>query len=75
MLAVALTEPQERWLVSSAARATPRLSPAERLGQILDEAIAASDVGERSRAHRLEIYEASGYSEHHPDYPNAANHP
>jgi hypothetical protein len=69
-LTVTLTKPQVQWLTSSASAATPRLLPAERLVQILDEAIAASRIEERTRAHQLAIYTVSGYPEHHPDYPH-----
>lgn len=69
-LAVALTDVQTRWLVSAAAEATPPVSPGELLTAILDEAMTRAAEHARQRAHQLEMYEASGYSEHHPDYPN-----
>lgn len=72
---VALTQAQERWLDSSARRAVPRLSLSERLGQILDDAMAASETDEDARAHQFQIYEASGYPEHHPDYPDTGDNP
>lgn len=71
-LAVALTDDQARWLVSAAAEATPPVSPGELLTAILDEAIGRAAEQARERAHQLKMYEASGYSEHHPDYPNIA---
>lgn len=67
---VVLTDVQDRWLSETAAEQSPPLSVSELLGRILDEAIAESEAAARRRALQFETYRASGYPEHHPDYPN-----
>jgi hypothetical protein len=67
---VALSDVQLAWLSKVAAEQAPPLSVNELLGRIVDDAIAQSKADARQRAERLEVYRASGYSEHHPDYPN-----
>ena len=67
---VALTETQDAWLRRRAADQSPPVAPGEALRRILDEAIAASRATAERRARQLEVYRASGYPEHHPDYPS-----
>lgn len=67
---VVLTEVQLSWLGQVAAGQTPPLSTGTMLGRLVDRAIADSQAAKRRRAEQLEIYRASGYTEHHPDYPD-----
>jgi hypothetical protein len=48
----------------------PPVSATAMLGRLIDEAMARQGESERHRAWQLEVYEASGYQEHHPDYPH-----
>jgi hypothetical protein len=61
---------QLAWLSKAAAEQAPPLSAGTMLGRLVDQAIADSDAATRRRAEQLEIYRASGYREHHPDYPD-----
>jgi hypothetical protein len=38
--------------------------------RLIDQAIAEGQAAARRREEQLEIYRASGYPEHHPDYPD-----
>lgn len=66
---VPLTHAQASWLSETAASAHPPLSTCALVRKLLDEAIAESETAARRRTHQFEVYRASGYSEHHPDYP------
>jgi hypothetical protein len=68
---VTLTRAQTAWLSEMAAAERPPASPSELVRRLLDEAMAESVTAAGRRAHQLEVYRASGYSEHHPDYPRA----
>jgi hypothetical protein len=39
-------------------------------GAIVDQPIAEGKAAVLRRAEQFEIYRASGYAEHHPDYPD-----
>jgi hypothetical protein len=40
---------------------------------LVERAMVASVGEDGKRAHQLEVYRASGYAEHHPDYPNVSD--
>jgi len=61
---------QMAWLSKVAAEQTPPLSASTMLRRLVDEAMAESRASAGRRAEQLEIYRASGYPEHHPDYPD-----
>jgi hypothetical protein len=42
------------------------------LRRLVDEAMAEGKALAGEREHQLEVYQASGYAEHHPDYPEPA---
>lgn len=67
---VVLSVAQLAWLDRAAAEHEPPIAPATVLGRLVDRAIARGRETTLHRAHQLEIYGASGYPEHHPDYPN-----
>jgi hypothetical protein len=70
MLDVVLSDAQMGWIQTMAAEQTPAVDMRTMLGRVVDDAMARHDEDVRRRAERLEIYRASGYSEHHPDYPH-----
>ena len=71
MVQVRLSDEQYAWLSDVAADHQPPLSTNEVLSQLVDQAIAAGQAAALRRAEQLEIYRASGYAEHHPDYPDS----
>jgi hypothetical protein len=68
---LALSDLHVRWIEQRAAEHVPPLSVTAMLGQLLDTAMVRHDERTRRRAWQLEVYEASGYPEHHPDYPGS----
>jgi hypothetical protein len=72
---VVLTDAQYFWLREAAGEEAPPLSTSQVLGRLVDQAIVAGDGAARRRAAQLEVYRASGYAEHHPDYPARAAGP
>jgi hypothetical protein len=64
-----LSEAQLDWVRRIAAAQTPPLSATGMLRVLVDEAVERHGEMARRREDQLEIYRASGYSEHHPDYP------
>jgi len=72
---VVLTDAQYFWLREAAAQEVPPLSTSQVLGRLVDQETAAVRKTAQRRASQLEIYEASGYAEHHPDYPNRSAGP
>jgi hypothetical protein len=64
-----LTDAQYFWLREAAGKETPLLSTSQTVGRLVDRAIAADRRAATRRASQLEVYAASGYAEHHPDYP------
>jgi hypothetical protein len=69
-VAVGLTEVQSEWLKETAAEQSPPQSAVELLRTIVDQAMMQSEATEERRSRQFEIFHASGYSEHHPDYPS-----
>jgi hypothetical protein len=67
---VSLSERHARWIAIAARDQSPPISKAMMLARLLDEAISREQARERRRADQLEVYRASGYPEHHPDYPD-----
>jgi hypothetical protein len=67
---VRLSDEQYAWLSDVAAAHKPPLSMNEVLRELVDQAIADGQAATLRRAEQLEIYRASGYAEHHPDYPD-----
>jgi hypothetical protein len=67
---VRLSDEQCAWLSEVAADHKPPLTTNEVLCQLVDQAIADGQAAALRRAEQLEIYRASGYAEHHPDYPD-----
>lgn len=67
---VSLTDDQARWLGKTAAASRPPVDSSELLGRLVDDAIAKSETEARLRTWQLDVYQASGYPEHHPDYPD-----
>ena len=67
---ISLSDAQVGWLAKRAAAETPPLSSVAMLSRLLDEAMADSKAVAGERKHQLEVYRASGYAEHHPDYPD-----
>ncbi len=66
---VALSDLHVRWIEQRAAEHVPPLSASAMLGQLIDAAMVRHGERTQRRAWQLEVYEASGYPEHHPDYP------
>lgn len=64
-----MSDAQLAWLGQLAAAQDPPLSTNEMLARIVDQAIVEGQAEARRRVEQLEIYRASGYAEHHPDYP------
>jgi uncharacterized damage-inducible protein DinB len=69
-LVVGLTGVQNEWLKETAAEQSPPQSAGELLSKIVDQAMAQSEAAKERRSRQFEIFHASGYSEHHPDYPS-----
>lgn len=69
---IALSDVQLGWLAKRAAEEMPPVSTVAVLGQLVDEAMAEGRALAGEREHQLEVYQASGYAEHHPDYPEPA---
>jgi hypothetical protein len=67
---VRLSDEQCAWLSEVAADHKPPLTTNEVLCQLVDQAITDGQAAALRRAEQLEIYRASGYAEHHPDYPD-----
>jgi hypothetical protein len=67
---VSLSERHVRWIATMARAQSPAINATMMLATLLDEAISRQQARERQRAERLEVYRASGYPEHHPDYPD-----
>lgn len=67
---VSLSARHARWIVTMARDQSPPISTTSMLGRLLDDAISCEQERARQRAEQLEVYRASGYSEHHPDYPD-----
>jgi hypothetical protein len=65
-----LSDAQLDWIRRVAAAQTPPLSATGMLRLLVDEAVEKHDKMARRREEQLEIYRASGYAEHHPDYPH-----
>ena len=72
---VVLSDAQYLWLRGSAADDTPPASTSRALGRLIDQAIAEERNQATRRAAQLEVYAASGYAEHHPDYPDRLSDP
>jgi hypothetical protein len=70
MVRVRLSDDRYAWLCDVAAEHKPPLSTDELLRQLVDQAIAEGKAAVLRRAEESEIYRASGYAEHHPDYPD-----
>lgn len=70
MVRVRLSDDRYAWLCDAAAEHKPPLSTDELLRQLVDQAIAEGKAAVLRRAEQFEIYRASGYAEHHPDYPD-----
>jgi len=70
MVRVRLSDDRYAWLCEAAAEHKPPLSTDELLRQLVDQAIAEGKAAVLRRAEQFEIYRASGYAEHHPDYPD-----
>ncbi len=58
------------WITWRAEAESPPVSVTTMLGRLVDEAMAYHQEEKRLRAAKLEVFEASGYPEHHPDYPS-----
>jgi hypothetical protein len=69
-LDVHIDEAEREWLTLAGARELPRLDAGGMLRRLLERAMEEGDAAAGQRAYQLEIYRASGYAEHHPDYPN-----
>jgi hypothetical protein len=67
---LSLSERHARWIATMARAQSPPISTMMMLERLIDEAISDEQARERQRAERLEVYRASGYPEHHPDYPD-----
>jgi hypothetical protein len=70
MVRVRLSDDRYAWLCDAAAEHKPPLGADELLRQLVDLAIAEGKAAVLRRAEQFEIYRASGYAEHHPDYPD-----
>jgi hypothetical protein len=68
---IALSDVQLGWLAKRARAELPPVSTVAMLERLVDEAMAASKSVAHEREHQLEVYRASGYPEHHPDYPDS----
>jgi hypothetical protein len=68
-LSVRLSNAQLRWLEERGAEQQPTRDAGGMLTLIVERALAADALTAGRRAHQLEVYRASGYPEHHPDYP------
>ncbi len=66
---VVLTDAQYFRLREVAGEEVPPLSTSQAVGRLVDQAAATRRRAADRRAAQLEIYAASGYAEHHPDYP------
>ena len=69
MVRVRLSDDCYAWLCDAAAEHKPPLSTDELLRQLIDQAIAEGKAAVLRRAEQFELC-ASGYAEHHPDYPD-----
>ncbi len=67
---LALGDEHLHWIKRLANAEAPPVSESTMLARLIDEAIVRRREIARRRARQLEVYEASGYSEHHPDYPD-----
>ena len=65
-----LTDAQYFWLREVAGEEAPPLSTSQAVGRLVDQAATARRRAADRRETQLEIYTASGYAEHHPDYPS-----
>ena len=68
--AAVLSDEHLGWIEQLAAAQAPPVSSTTMLGRLLEDAIGRQRESTRRRLQQLEVYDASGYSEHHPDYPN-----
>jgi hypothetical protein len=71
-IATELTDAHRAWLTERAAEQTPPLTVSGMLARLLDAAMVATEEATSRRAYQFSVYQASGYREHHPDYPHAA---
>jgi len=72
-VAVCLTADQLKWLEKRGAEHRPTLDAEGMVAYLVERAMVASVGEDGKRAHQLEVYRASGYAEHHPDYPNVSD--
>jgi hypothetical protein len=75
LLDVRISEAQRAWLVEAGKREQPSLDASRMLARLLERAMSDSENEQDRRDHQLEVYRASGYAEHHPDYPNLPKRP
>jgi hypothetical protein len=71
-LEVRLDTAQHAWLRSAAEQERPPVGLADMVRLLIERGRAADDASLAHRQHQLEIYRASGFDEHHPDYPHFA---
>jgi hypothetical protein len=69
-LDVRVSAAQRDWLVEAGDREQPRVDPSGMLTRLVERAMNEGAREAHRRDHQLEVYRASGYAEHHPDYPN-----
>lgn len=62
---------QRDWLLTAGERERPRLDAGQMLARLVEQAMNDCERETHRRNHQLEVYRASGYAEHHPDYPNS----
>lgn len=67
---VVLTDQQYLSLREMAGEEEPPLATSDVVRRLVDQATLARHAATQRRAAQLEIYDASGYAEHHPDYPD-----
>ena len=67
---LALSDQHLGWIQEMADAQAPPVSATAMLGHLVEEAMARHGDETRRREEQLEVYSASGYSEHHPDYPD-----
>lgn len=69
-LVVCVSGVQRDWLARAGNREKPRLGASDMIMRLVELAMSAGELEARRRDHQLEVFGASGYAEHHPDYPN-----
>jgi hypothetical protein len=75
LLDVRVSDAQHEWLIEAGKREQPSVDPSRMLARLVERAMSDSDDAQDRRDHQLEVYRASGYAEHHPDYPNLPERP